>query len=182
MGEACREALRVGFDRSIKLEFHGAKVSSDGGLVTYRELDEVLQLTAMGTEALTDSRTGDNIQHDLVALLRQSVFSRLAGYEDTNDADRLRVDPTMRVIVGGRVKKRLATSTSQMSRFATEVVTPRKNLDALMELPGRWVDQVRRGKALKRALGRSPSRLASGRVVSQGWLLPDFPDQLTAVV
>ncbi len=123
MGEARREALRVDFDRSIKLEFHGAKVSSDGGLVTYRELDEVLQLTAMATDALTDSRTADNIQHDLVALLRQSVFSRLAVYEDTNDADRLRVDPTMRVIVGGRAKKRLAASTSQMSRFETEVLT-----------------------------------------------------------
>ncbi|MEE9294846.1 MAG: transposase [Phycisphaerae bacterium] len=123
MGEARREALRVGFDRSIKLEFHGAKVSSDGGLVTYRDLDEALQLTAMAKEKLTDFRTGDNIQHDLVALLRQSVFSRLAGYEDTNDADRLRVDPTMRVIVGGRAKKRLAASTSQMSWFETEVLT-----------------------------------------------------------
>ena len=150
MGEARREALRVGFDRSIKLEFHGAKVSSDSGLVTYRDLDEALQLTAMATEALTDFRTGDNIQHDLVALLRQSVFSRLAGYEDTNDAGRLRVDPTMRVIVGGRAKKRLAASTSQMSRFETEVLTHAKNLDALMELPGKWVDQVGRRKPLKR--------------------------------
>ena len=150
MGEARREALRVGFDRSIKLEFHGAKVSSDSGLVTYRDLDQALQLTAMATEALTDFRTGDNVQHDLVALLRQSVFSRLAGYEDTNDADRLRVDPTMRVIVGGRAKKRLAASTSQMSRFETEVLTHPKNLDALMGLPGKWVDQVRRRKPLKR--------------------------------
>ena len=55
------EALRVGFDGSIKLEFHGAKVTSDAGLVTYRDLDEALQLTAMATEALTDLRTGDNI-------------------------------------------------------------------------------------------------------------------------
>ena len=106
MGEAHREALRVDFDRSIKLAFHGAKVSSDGGLLAYRELDEALHLTAMAREVLTDLRTGDNIQHDLLALLRQSVFSRLAGYEDTNDADRLRVDPTMRMLVGGRARKR----------------------------------------------------------------------------
>ncbi len=150
MGEARREALRVDFDRSIKLEFHGAKVSSDGGLLTYRELDEVLQLSEMAREILTDFRTGDNIQHDLVALLRQSVFSRLAGYEDTNDADRLRVDPTMRVLVGGRAKKRMAASTSQMSRFETEVLTQSRNLDALMRLPGKWVDQVRWKKPFQR--------------------------------
>lgn len=152
MGEARREALRVGFDRSIKLEFHGAKISSDSGLLTYRDLDEALQLTAMATEALTDFRTGDNIQHDLVAMLRQSVFSRLAGYEDTNDADRLRVDPTMRVILGGWAKKRLAASTSQMSRFETEVLTQPKNLKALMGLPSKWVEQVRRKKPFQRLI------------------------------
>ena len=150
MGEARREALRVDFDRSIKLEFHGAKVSSDAGLLTYRELDEALHLTEMAREFLTDFRTGDNIQHDLVALLRQFVFSRLAGYEDTNDADRLRVDPTMRVLVGGRAKKRMAASTSQMSRFETEVLTQSRNLDALMRLPGHWVDTVRTKKPFQR--------------------------------
>jgi hypothetical protein len=150
MGEARREALRVDFDRSIKLEFHGAKVSSDGGLLAYRELDEALHLTEMAREAFTDLRTGDNIQHDLVGLLRQSVFSRLAGYEDTNDADRLRVDPTMRMLVGGRARKRTAASTSQMSRFETEVLTQTRNLDALMRLSGRWVDQVRIKKPLQR--------------------------------
>jgi hypothetical protein len=150
MGEARREALRVDFDRSIKLEFHGAKVSSDGGLLAYRELDEALHLTEMAREALTDVRTGDNIQHDLVGLLRQSVFSRLAGYEDTNDADRLRVDPTMRMLVGGRAKKRMGASTSQMSRFETEVLTQPRNLNALMGLSGRWVDQVRTKKPFLR--------------------------------
>jgi hypothetical protein len=94
MGEARGEALRVVFDRSIKLEFHGAKVTSDAGLLPYRELDESLALTAIAEDSLTDSRTGDNIQHNLVALLRQSVYSRLGGHEDTNDAERLRQDPS----------------------------------------------------------------------------------------
>ena len=45
MGEARTEALRVGFDRALRLEFHGAKVTSDAGLLAYRELDEALDLT-----------------------------------------------------------------------------------------------------------------------------------------
>ncbi len=78
MGEARRDALRVGFDRAIKLEFHGAKVSSDAGLFPYRDLDEAAQLTDSGAAELFDFRTGTNVQHCMTALLRQSVYSRLA--------------------------------------------------------------------------------------------------------
>ena len=70
MCEATCEAMRVGFDRSIKLEFHGAKVSKDDELVTYRELDQTLQLAATATKAFTSFRTRASIQHELVALLR----------------------------------------------------------------------------------------------------------------
>ena len=71
--------------------------ASVAGLLACRELDDALGLTETADECLQESRGGRNVQHRLVGLLRQSVYSRLAGYEDTNDAERLSDDPTMRV-------------------------------------------------------------------------------------
>jgi hypothetical protein len=90
MGDGKKRALRVSFDGRLKLKFHGAHITSDAGLLVYRELDEALELTARSGGLLDDWRTGNNTQHSLVALLRQSIFSRLAGYEDTNDAETAR--------------------------------------------------------------------------------------------
>ena len=149
MGEASRDVLRVGFDGSIKLEFHGTKVTSDAGLLPYRELDDVLGLTTMAESLLHDWRTGQNTRHTMVGLLRQSVFSRLAGHEDTNDADRTSVDPTMRHVVGGRAKAKRAAPTSQMGLYETEVLTQPKNLSALMDLSGTWIDAVRHRKPIR---------------------------------
>jgi len=106
MGEACKDALMLDFNRKLKLEFHGTKVTSDAGLLAYRELDEALGLIAMIHPELRDIRTGKNTQHGLAALLRQAIHSRLAGYDDTNDAERLAVDPAMRHVAGGRAKER----------------------------------------------------------------------------
>ena len=59
----------------------------------------------MAGDVLADARTGKNGRHALVGLLRQSVFGRLAGYDDVNDAERLRHDPAMRWIVGGNAAR-----------------------------------------------------------------------------
>lgn len=132
-GEAQSDALRLDFDRRLKLAFHCSSVTSDAGLLAYRELDDALGLMAFADQHLVDGRTGRNNRHDLVGMLRQSVFGRLAGYEDVNDADRLGRDPAMRWIVGGKAVERKAASTSQMGRFETEWPASDENLAALTE-------------------------------------------------
>ena len=105
-GESKSEALRLDFDRRLLLQFRGSVITSDGGLLAYRELDDAVGLTDTGADTLADARTGKNARHLLAGLLRQSVFGRLAGYEDVNDADRLCRDPAMRWVVGGRAPSR----------------------------------------------------------------------------
>ena len=84
------------FDRRLMLQFRGSVVTSDAGLLAYRELDDAIGLTMMASDVPADARTGKNGRHALAGLFRQSVFGRLAGYEDVNDAERLRHDPAMR--------------------------------------------------------------------------------------
>src|SRR4051794_25024098 len=81
-GEADRRALRLDFDRRLLLQFRGSTITSDAGLLAYRELDDALHLTDTAANTLADVRTGKNGRHRLAGLLRQAVFGRLAGYED----------------------------------------------------------------------------------------------------
>ena len=148
-GELDRGLLRAFFDRKLKFEFHGSRITSDAGLLAYRELDEALGLTTLAGDVIAGSRTGKNGWHGIIGLLRQSVYGPLAGYEDVNDADRLGRDPAMRWIVGGRAVERGGASTSQMGRFETELLTTNDNLAALADLLGIWIDQVNERKPPK---------------------------------
>jgi hypothetical protein len=138
MGEKAYLAIKMKFDCRVRLEFHCATITSDAGLLAARELAEALGLTRLAGEALQESRTGAPPG----AAAPESVYSRLAGYEDTNDADRLAQDPAIRTIAGWRDGDRPAASTNTMSRFETEVLTQKKNLEGLTHMNTQWVNQA----------------------------------------
>jgi DDE family transposase len=167
-GESNNGVLRLDFDRRLMLQFRGSVVTSDAGLLAYRELDDALGLTAMAGETVADARTGKNGRHALVGMLRQSVFGRLAGYEDVNDAERLRHDPAMRWIVGGKASHGCAASPSQMGRFETRWLTVEKNLSALADHSGRWIDWM-----------ECPTAGCFARGPMVGHACPTFPEGLS---
>jgi hypothetical protein len=142
MGDGEKAPLRLQFNPKVRLEFRGAAITSDAGLLAFRELDDALGLTQIAADYLKESRTGRNIRHHLVPLLRQSIYSRLAGYDDTNDAERLSRDPAMRVVVGWQGSARKAASTSEMGRFETELLTQKDNLRGLEGLNVEWVKRA----------------------------------------
>jgi hypothetical protein len=131
MGEKPNQPFQVSFNSSLKVDFQGSRVTSDGGLILVRELDERLGLGQLIERHLTDSRRGKNTQFPLADLLRQSVYSRLAGYEDVNDAERLSQDPTFRLIGSEKIWERGAALTSRLQSFETELLTQEENVTGL---------------------------------------------------
>jgi hypothetical protein len=89
MGKKQNQPFQLSFNASLKIDFQGSRVTSDGGLILVRELDERLGFGDLIAQYLTDSRRGKNTHLPLADLPRQSVYSRIAGYEDVNDAERL---------------------------------------------------------------------------------------------
>ncbi len=105
MGERQEQPFQLSFNGRLKVDVQGSRVTSDGGLLLVRELDERLGFGALIERHLADAR-GKNTQLPLTDLVRQSVYSRLAGYEDVNDAERLSQDPAFRLVkTGGRLIK-----------------------------------------------------------------------------
>ncbi len=117
----------------------------------------------MAAEFFTDTRMRRNTRRGLVAQLRQSIYSRLAGYKYTNDAEQLCNDPAMCCLVGGGVARHPAASTSQMGRFEIDVLTQRENLLGLMDLSGVWIDRVRKRKQANKMILGQPGTWPPGR-------------------
>ncbi len=151
-GEAKNGALKLHFDRHLRLEFRGAKVTTDAGLLAVRELDGALGLTEMAGETIKDNRTGRNVQHELTGLLRQSVYARLAGYEDVNDHELLLRDPAIRAAVGRKALERNAASSQTVARFETDILTQEDNMDALSDLNHSWVSKAVKSTKTKKII------------------------------
>ena len=134
MGETQNQPFQLSFNPSLKVDFQGSRVTSDSGLLLVRELDERLGLNQLIEEHLTDDRRGKNTQLPLPDLLRQSIYSRLAGYEDVNDAERLSQDPTFRLIGSAKIWERGAALPSRLHWFETEVLSRDENLEGLSRI------------------------------------------------
>jgi hypothetical protein len=130
VGEKQNRSFQLCFNGFLKVDFQGSRVTSDGGLILVRELDEHLGLSQLIAQHLTDPR-GTNARLPLSDLLRQSVYSRLAGYEDVNDAERLSQDPTFRLIGSKKTWDRGTALTSRLQSFETELLTEPENLAGL---------------------------------------------------
>ncbi|MGD1158430.1 MAG: IS1380 family transposase [Terriglobia bacterium] len=134
MGEIQNQPFQLSFNASLKIDFQGSRVTSDGGLVPVRELDERLGFGELVKQHLTDSRRGKNTQFPFADLLRQSVYSRLAGYEDVNDAERLCHYPAFRLIGSEKVWDRGAALTSRLQTFETDMLAEDENFAGLGRL------------------------------------------------
>jgi hypothetical protein len=133
MGDAESGPVRLSFNSQLRVEFRGATVTSDAGLLP-RELDERLGLSALIERHLTDPRTGRNSQFPLPDLFRQSIYSRLAGYEDTNDAERLAQDPAFRMLASRARRETSVALTSTLHWFETDVLAEERNYQGLSRL------------------------------------------------
>jgi hypothetical protein len=134
MGDAKAGPVCLSCNPQLRVEFRGATVTSDAGLLLPRELDERLGLSALIERHLSDPRTGYNRQFPLPDLFRQSIYSRLAGYEDTNDAERLAEDPTFRMLASRQRRASSVALTSTLHWFETEVLTEEDNHQGLARL------------------------------------------------
>ena len=142
MGERQNEPFQLSFNTSLKVDFQGSRVTSDGGLILVRELDEQLRFGDLVAEHLSDARRGKNTQLPLVDLFRQSIYSRVAGYEDVNDAERLSQDPAFRLIGSEKVWDRGVALTSRLQTFETEMLAEEENFVGLARINRELIGKV----------------------------------------
>ena len=141
MGESGKQGFQLSFNRFLRVGFQGSRVTSNGGLILVRELDERLGFSELIDEHLTDSRA-NNARFSFADLLRQSVYSRLAGYEDVNDAEQLSQDPTFRLIGSEKTWERGAALTSRLQTFETEMLAKVENFVGLARINRELIGKV----------------------------------------
>jgi hypothetical protein len=117
-GESQNEVIRPDFNRTIMIDFHGAKITSDVGFLLMREKDDRFKIIAPMGDCLEDLRCPKHTEHSLVHMIRQRVYRIAAGYEDCNDADYLRIDSALRLAIGKDHK--VGAGQSMLSRLEND--------------------------------------------------------------
>src|SRR5262245_42312429 len=142
MGEQHHKPFQLSFNASLRVDFQGSRITSDGGLILVRELDERLGLGDLIAEHMSDARRRKNTQLLLIDLFRQSVYSRVAGYEDVNDAERISQDPAFRLIGSEKVCDRGVALTSRLQTFETEMLADEENFPGLARINRELIGKV----------------------------------------
>ena len=86
--------------REVRADFNGGRITSDGGGLLLREVEEQLGIIRQFADCFRDYRDPDQIEHTLYELLCQRIYGLALGYEDLNDHDELRGDPLLAVMAG----------------------------------------------------------------------------------
>ena len=149
-GAAEREAIRPDFNRSIFIDFAGAKITSDAGFLLMREVDQRFGIIESGCSHLTDERSASHRRHTFEQMIRQRVYQIAAGYEDCNDAEFLRVDPALRLALDKG--QRLGASQSIMSRLENDILGSPAGQEALSAMITRSTDVLMKRKDKKRLI------------------------------
>jgi hypothetical protein len=117
----------------IRADFSGGQISSDAGLLPLRAFDQRYGLTHGLAERLCDPREEERVRHSVLSLFRQRLYQVIAGYEDANDADRLRYDPVFQILADQQLGEPLGSQPT-LSRWENSL-SPRDLLklqDALL--------------------------------------------------
>ncbi len=100
--------------RRVEARFSGGDITSNGGVLLFRQADRMLGLTERVAQALIDPRRRASCRHDALAIVRQRDYALALGYEDLNDHDELRQDLALQTAVD---KDRVLASASTLCRF-----------------------------------------------------------------
>ncbi|MBM3300193.1 MAG: IS1380 family transposase [Deltaproteobacteria bacterium] len=149
-GEKERETIRPEFDRSIMIDFQGAKITSDTGFLLLREIDERFGILEPMESELEDGRSWIHSKHSQLQMVRQRVYQIAAGYEDCNDADFLRIDPALRLAIGKGDKA--GAGQSRLSRLENRVLGTEDGLNALEAALTRSNDALMKRKKNQRLI------------------------------
>jgi hypothetical protein len=182
VGDAASGPIRLAFNSQLRVEFRGATVTSDAGLLLPRELNKRLGLDALIEQHLTDPRSGHNRQFPLPDLFRQSIYSRLADYEDTNDAERLAEDPTFRMLASRRRRETSVALTSTLHWFETDVLTEERNYQGLARVNTALIQHAAARSATpegERSISTAPRVPCTGRESSRRTTAISSPSAIT---